>query len=374
MRVSALGSVSALGRRALLGATVALGAAGRARAQGPLADAIGRPVALRGPAERIVLGFNFEEFTAIAGPAGWARVVGYARSQWSVNRAVAFPRYAAAIPALTSLPDIGNNEAGNFSPETILSLRPDLVILPEIWLAPLREAIARIEATGIPVMVVDYNAQIPERHVASTLAIGAATGAAARAEALARRYTDRLADIQRRVAPGGPRPKVYVELGQGGAGAVGNTYWKAMWGRMLDLIGADNIAAGRIAGGWGVMSPEFVLAANPDAIFIAGSSWQNRPDAVMTGYGVDVATTRARLAPYARRPGWDGLRAIRAGELHAIEHGLSRSLLDYIAMQYLAKQIFPAAFADIDPVAELRDFHATYLPVAFDGTWMTRLT
>jgi len=367
-------SVSATGRRALLAATLALSAAGRVRAQGPLVDAIGRPVALRGLAERIVLGFNFEEFTAIAGPAGWARVVGYARSQWSVNRAVAFPRYAAAIPALASLPDTGNNEAGTFSAETILSLRPDLMILPEIWLAPLAEPIARIAAAGVPVMVVDYNAQIPERHVASTLAIGAATGAMGRAEDLAWRYTARLADIQRRVSSNGVSPKVYVELGQGGAAAVGNTYWKAMWGRMLDLIGAKNIAAGHIAGGWGVMSPEFVLAANPDAIFIAGSSWQNRPNAVLTGYGVDEATTRARLAPYARRPGWDGLQAIRAGELHAIEHGLSRSLLDYIAMQYLAKQIYPAAFADIDPVAELRGFHANDLPVAFDGTWMTRLT
>jgi hypothetical protein len=25
-------------------------------------------------------------------------------------------------------------------------------------------------------------------------------------------------------------------------------------------------------------------------------------------------------------------------------------------------------------VAELRDYHATWLPVAFEGTWMARLT
>lgn len=35
-----------------------------------LTDVLGRTVALNGPAERIVLGFNYEEFTAIAGPAG----------------------------------------------------------------------------------------------------------------------------------------------------------------------------------------------------------------------------------------------------------------------------------------------------------------
>jgi hypothetical protein len=33
----------------------------------------------------------------------------------------------------------------------------------------------------------------------------------------------------------------------------------------------------------------------------------------------------------------------------------------------------PGAFADIDPVAELRDFHARYLPIAFEGEWMVRM-
>ena len=41
--------------------------------------------------------------------------------------------------------------------------------------------------------------------------------------------------------------------------------------------------------------------------------------------------------------------------------------------RYLAKQLHPAEFADIDPVAELRRFHEQFLPVAFEGTWMTRL-
>jgi len=44
---------------------------------------------------------------------------------------------------------------------------------------------AQIEAAGIPVLVVDYNAQNVEKHVAGTLALGQATGKAARAEELA---------------------------------------------------------------------------------------------------------------------------------------------------------------------------------------------
>ncbi len=168
-------------------------------------------------------------------------------------------------------------------------------------------------------------------------------------------------------------PKVYVELGQGGADVVGNTYWKGMWGRLFDMAGAENIAANRIPGAYAPLSPEYVLAANPDAVFIAGSSWVGRPNAVLTGFDADEATTRARLAPYAKRQGWAELAAIRNGQLFAIEHGLCRALFDYTATQYIAKAIFPDRFADLDPVAELRRYHEQYLPVTFEGTWMTRL-
>ena len=93
----------------------------------------------------------------------------------------------------------------------------------------------------------------------------------------------------------------------------------------------------------------------------------------IAGYDAAAETTRARRAPYAGRPGGDGLDAIQHGQLHAIEHGLCRALFDYTAMYYLAKQVFPREFADIDPVDELRKYHETYLPVRFEGTWMAKL-
>jgi ABC-type Fe3+-hydroxamate transport system substrate-binding protein len=221
-------------------------------------------------------------------------------------------------------------------------------------------------------MVIDYNAEIPERHVASTIAMGIATGNEARAHTLATLYTDKLADIARRVAGTTTKPSAYVELGQGGPGSIGNTYWKAMWGRLFDMAGVANIAANHIAGAWGPLNPEYVLTADPDAIFIAGSSWANKPAAVLTGFDADLATTQARLAAYATRQGWAQLKAVRSGQLFAIEHGLSRALFDYTATYYIAKQLFPAAFADIDPVGELRDFHQRFLPVTFEGCWMAQ--
>lgn len=368
-------------RRAL--ALPLLAAFPRAAAAAPLTvtDALGRTVTLRAPPERIALNFNFEEFTAAGGVEAWSKVVGFSRDLWAGWRAGSFKRYLPAIPRLATLPDFGHTDGGDFSAEKVIALRPDLLLVADWTYQPMKEQMAQFEALGIPVVVIDYNAQDPARHLASTRALGLVTGQAARGEALATLYATKLADIQARAArgiaaDGGRKPKVYVELGQGGADVVGNTYWRGMWGRMIDLIGAENIAANRLAGAgnWGPLNPEYVIAANPDAIFIAGSSWANRPNAVLTGFDADLALTRARLAPYARRQGWADLSAIRSGQLFAIEHGLSRSLWDYTGMQFIAKALWPAQFADIDPVAELRDYHAKYLPVAFDGTWMARLT
>jgi hypothetical protein len=45
-----------------------------------------------------------------------------------------------------------------------------------------------------------------------------------------------------------------------------------------------------------------------------------------------------------------------------------------VAYQYIAKQLYPDAFADVDPDANFRAYHARYLPVGYSGTWMIRLT
>jgi iron complex transport system substrate-binding protein len=67
--------------------------------------------------------------------------------------------------------------------------------------------------------------------------LGMATANEERGRALAALYTDKMTDIRRRAASAGTHPKAYIELGQGGAGEVGNTYNDAMWGRRTELAG-----------------------------------------------------------------------------------------------------------------------------------------
>ncbi len=59
--------------------------------------------------------------------------------------------------------------------------------------------------------------------------------------------------------------------------------------------------------------------------------------------------------------------------MNAVEHGLSRTLFDIVAMQFIAKRLYPEALTDLDPDKTFREIHAKYLPVAYSGTWFLAL-
>lgn len=337
-------------------------------------DALGRSVKVPSPVKRVVVNFNYEEFTAVAGKENWSKVVGISRTPWEGWRPAIFKRYAAVIPNLQAMPDVGHSDDGTFSAEKVIALKPDVFFMAEWSYKALQTAREQIEAAGISIVVIDYNAQLLDRHLASTRAIGKVMGTEARAEELAALYEREYKNVLTRIAKAsGARKKVYVELGQAGPDTVGNSYSGTMWGKLITTLGAENLADGKLPGPWGPISAESVIADNPDVIFIAGSSWINKPKAVKTGYEATPEITRQSLAPYAQRAGWANLKAVRNGEIHAIEHGLCRTLFDFVAMQYIAKRLYPDAFRDVDPEASLRSYHEKYLPVAYSGTWMLSL-
>ena len=340
-----------------------------------ITDAFGRKVMVEIPARRVVNTFYFEEFTAIAGVEGWQRMVGMSRTAWENWRQAIYNRYAKVIPNLATVPDIGLADDKTFSVEKIAALKPDVVFVSSYVFASLKEPIAQLEALGIPTVVLDYNAQKLDRHLASTRIIGKVMGTEARAEELARFYEARYRAVVDRIAAADIKvpPKVYVEQGHDPA-TQGLSYDSTMWGSILATLRADNIATGRLAGPSGPLSAEAVLAANPDVVVLAGSSWPTRPKSVKTGYDATPESTRASLVPFTARPGWTGLAAVASGNVNAMEHGMCRSLFDFVAYEYLAKRLYPALFADLDPEASFREYHEKFLPVAYGGTWMLPLT
>jgi iron complex transport system substrate-binding protein len=164
----------------------------------------------------------------------------------------------------------------------------------------------------------------------------------------------------------------YVELAESGPETVGFTDMNRLWGRMVQGLGGRNIARDIPEYG-GPLPREILFEENPDLMIFAGSSWSAGSKGVRTGFDIAAQETRRTLAAYAARPGYEALKAVKSGAVHAVEHNLAWSLRDVFGMQYFAKQLYPKAFEDIDPAKGLADFHARFLPVPLSGTWFARL-
>ena len=96
-----------------------------------LTDITGQQVKLDLPAKRVALGFYFEDYMAVAGEKGWARVVGISKDAWKGWRPASWKLYTDHMPAIDQLPDMGEVEVMTFSVEKVIALKPDVLVLAE---------------------------------------------------------------------------------------------------------------------------------------------------------------------------------------------------------------------------------------------------
>ncbi|MBN5383795.1 ABC transporter substrate-binding protein [Serratia marcescens] len=341
-----------------------------AQAEIHLTDAEGRQVTLAAPAQRAYIGFYYEDFLAVNGPDSFQQVAAFSKSDWAL-RTSQWPRYQAALPRLAQLVDVGSLYNQSFDFERLLTTRPDLLILAKWQLDGFANYLPVLQQLNIPYIVVDFN-QGAEVKLASIRAMGQAMGHPERAERLASEYRQSLEETQRRIREAQlPPPTAYIELGDKGPGEYSSSYGASVWGPLLQLAGARNIAAG-VVGSPAPLRADYVLTQKPDVIFLAGGDWENMPNAVPMGYGAQAAPLQARLTQYARRAGWPQLPAIKDQRLYALYHGGARTIYDFIFVQYLAKALYPAAFADVDPSRNLARFYRQYLPIEADGVFLQR--
>ncbi|WGF87369.1 ABC transporter substrate-binding protein [Marinivivus vitaminiproducens] len=366
----------ALTRRHLVAALAALTfcLAGAARAEPvTVIDALDRTITLDLPARRVLLGLYFEDYMAIGGPDAFDRVVGINKAAWRDWRPDNWLDHIEHDPSLDALPDIGDVENGSFSPEIVLSLKPDVLVLAEYQYKTLGDEVRAMERAGIPVVVADFHTHRLENTLATIRLLGQIAGSEERALTIATEYRDALATIRDRIERAGrPQPPVYLEFGNGGPSSQGITWGPYMWGAMTASAGGANIANDLVET-WGSINPEQILHARPEVIVVTGSEWKDRPGALRIGHGVGEGEVRSVLRDYQARPGWANLPAVRNGRLFALYHGASRTLPDFIATQFLAKAFYPDLFADLDPAANYRSFYERYLPIVPEGTFMTGL-
>ena len=335
-------------------------------------DVLDREVTFDAPAQRVIVGFYPEDYMAIGTEAAYDKVVGMSKYIWQA-RSANWEMYTKHRPSLADIPGIGRVDTKTFSVEKVISLNPDLIMLADWQFKGLGADVDRLEQAGIPVIVVDYNAQTLVRHVKSTEIIGVITGQQERAAEIANDYTKNMTLITERLAKANlPKPRIYTEFGASGINEVGYTFGKNMWGAIATMAGGDNISAPYVEW-WGKLNPEQILASDPQVIVVTGYETGNGDDAMLMGQGVDEKVAQARLAGFKQRVGWSSLSAVQNNRMFAAYHGACRTIMDGAMVQFYAKALYPELFSDLDPEAAYKDFYKKYLPVTPEGSFMTQL-
>lgn len=337
-------------------------------------DVLDREVNIPAEVEKVVITFNFEEYFAVTGAAGVDKLVGYSHGYWEGRREDAWATYTTAYPQLLDIADVGYND--NINVEAIIALEPDVVLMSApVNYTFMETQLDKFDAAGIPVVFFNFHAQTLEMHRASMELIGKVMGDEARGKEIADYYEEQMNLVYDRIAglpEDAERPSVYMEFSMG-PGQYGNTWSTRMWGALIAQCGGRNIAADLGDANSVEIAPEQIIAENPDIIIFTASPRNDVSDNVVLGYGADAEAARAALRSYETRTGWDSLNAIQNGRLSGIYHDLSRHIFDFAGTQFLAKQIHPELFADVDPEANLADFFARYMPVELDGVWTVAL-
>lgn len=195
------------------------------------------------------------------------------------GRIVGVDDFSADVPETAGLPRLGGLYDARL--EVLLSTRPDLVLMSES-----SGAAAPVERAGL--VVWGGSARRLDDVFRVIGAIGRMVCKAPEAARLARRIADDIADVEGRVR-GRPPVRVYYELDPTPY-TVGPL---SVIGAMMAKAGGEDIVGDGL-GDFPKISPEAVIAGNPDVIF-----------------GVSLEEVR-------KRPGWDRIAAVRSGRVYKL--------------------------------------------------------
>ncbi len=271
-----------------------------------LTDGLGRSVVLSGPAQRVVslAPSNTEILFAVG--AG-SQVVG--RDEFSD-----YPEEASAVAKV-------GGSMGEYSVETIVALKPDLVLAAEIN-PP--ELVKQLEDLGLTVYYLKNPKTLEEMYVNLEI-VAQLTGQDS--TKLTDSLKARVSAMDEKLAAVSSRPSVFYEIDATDP-AKPYTYGPGSFGDLLITRAGGLNIGGTLADPYPQMSLEQIVVSNPSIILLGDAQWGT--------------TTESVLA----RPGWDSIAAVQSQSIYPIDDNwISRPgprLVD--GLEALAKLLHPDLF------------------------------
>ncbi len=274
----------------------------------------GEPFVLPHTAERIVLlNSNAAEMLYLLGAS--ESVVG--ASQSILDNAEIGRLFPGAVSVgKWNVPDI----------EMISSLSPDVVIA---FYSSKPNNADLIEASGVPIVYIDCYK--PTTMVQDVRSLGVMTGKSERAEEFAAFYNETLANISARIPEGAVIPRVfcegYTDYATQGVGSGMDL--------LLGIARGKNVLSMNVTAGTTTVSPEWLVAADPDVIIKVTTS-------------ANMLDAENRFSSLVGRNGFSSMQAVRNDRVFLIDSGIAYGPRTFAGALAVAKMLYPAEFSDAD--------------------------
>ena len=271
-----------------------------------LIDGLGRSIVMNEAAKRVVsLAPSNTEILYAVGAA--EQVIG--RDEFSD-----YPEEANALPSV-------GGSMGEYSVETIVSLKPDLVLAAEIN-SP--ELVKQLEDLGLTVYYLKNPTSFEELYVNLEI-VAQLTGEDP--TKLTDSLKARVDAVDEKIMPLSARPEVFYEIDATDA-AKPYTYGPGTFGNLLIARAGGTNIGNELTDPYPQISLEQIVVSNPSFILLGDSMWGVTAEAV------------------ASRPGWETIEAVKSDQIFPIDDNLiSRPgprLVD--GLEQLAKLLHPGVF------------------------------
>lgn len=340
-----------------------------------LTDAAGRTVHLDAPAKRIVTNESLLLLSlALIDPDPVARIAGWANPQ-RIDP-VMFAAFRAKFPAIDAIPTVGALQPAQTSVESILSARPDLLVINQ-WQPGWQEIVDLLASAAIPVIFLDgpvNDQRLPQDATAFSIELlGKAIGRDASAADYAKFVRDHYAAITEPLQNATRRPTVLVD-GFASSSCCSTPGRDNRMTQNIALAGGISIGASAVPGYEGRLNPEYVLETDPVVYIATGVPQTSAQASLIIGAGVSKDVARTTLKTIIDTTIRRDLNAVAEKRVYGISHQMSISALNVVIFECFAKWINPELFAGIDPDKTLAEINKRFLAVKLDGTFFISLS
>ena len=298
----------------------------------------------------------------------------------------AAPSFESALrqarPQVSKLPMIGSIEKGDVTVENMLSFKPDAVVmtLDQKEAAEKAGFLQKMDQAKLSYVFIDFRRKPLENTTKSMATLGKIFGgkAISRAKEFNKFYQSKVDDVSQRVSRESDKPRTFLWRAAGLKDCC-STYANLNLGDVITAAGGHNLGVDLLRTSAGDVTPEKIVATQPEHIIATGGSWAKDPKKpesvphVELGYNVTDDDAQRTLAGLLKTPGFSLLKAPKDGKLHAVYHQFYDSPFNVFALEQFAAWQHPKQFKGVDLTKDFAKFHEDYLPFGYRGVFFVTL-